>query len=287
MKFGRKDVLLVVMALVMVGIIGAAVVITTQSGSAATTTTWTVDFGDVPSPFSSGNVTTWTFADGAWSETSVTNGNRSVWMFANVSSGFSCRLSGASPIAVTIDFGGMPSPFNVGNNTLWTRSGSDWWVSSSSNYGHSMWTLQNMSPQAKCFSGQTVTSTITIDFIDSASPNNPGNLTTWTMINGVWTKTSVPNDGHSVWVFRNLTSKPSCFAQLQAAESIGGFGDTNSTYSAIGGVLIVSLAGLENQNNGGPGWQYYVNGIYAQRSCSLYYMSNGDQVVWMYKPLVS
>ena len=63
--------------------------------------------------------------------------------------------------------------------------------------------------------------------------------------------------------------------------------DTNTTYSYLGGVLIESIAGVQNQNNGGPGWQYYVNGVYANRSCSLYYLSNGGTVVWKYEPLGS
>ena len=91
------------------------------------------------------------------------------------------------------------------------------------------------------------------------------------------------------WSFRlgieNITSKPTCYAQLQVAEGIGGFEDTNASYSVIGGILIQGIGGLENQNNGGPGWQYYLNDVYALRSCSLTYLSNGDTVLWMYKPL--
>jgi hypothetical protein len=285
MKFSRKDALLAVLAVLLVAIIVLAVALTTQNGSAAATTTWTVDFKDVPSPLSSGDVTTWTYGGSTWTETSVSNGDRSIWMFENVSAEFACRISTAAPYTVTIDFGTMPSPFYAGNSTLWTKSGGEWSVSTSENNGRSVWMLRNVSAQTKCFSGQTVRSTITIDFVDSASPTDPGNLTTWTMVNGVWTKSSVPNDGHSIWVFVNLTSRPTCFAQLHAAESIGGFADMNTSYAQVGGVLIVSLAGLENQYSGGPGWQYYVNGVYAQRSCSLYYLSNGDQVVWMYRPL--
>jgi hypothetical protein len=208
-------------------------------------------------------------------------------MFANVSGGFACTLSGSSSDEVTIDFGRMPSPFNAGNNTHWSHFDGNWLVSSSSNGGHSLWTLQNVSANTKLSKGETVTSTITLDFVNSAAPSDPGNLTTWKKVGGAWAKTSVANGGHSVWVFENVTSGPTCLSQLWAAESIGGFGDTNATYPGVGGVLIQSIAGLENQQGGGPGWQYYVNGTYSNRSLSLYYLANGDQVVWMYKPLVS
>ncbi len=286
MKFSRKDALLAIMIVAVVVIAGAYVVLT-QPGGTATTTTWTVDFADTPSPVSPGNVTTWTYSNDAWSESSLPNGDRSVWMFANVSSGFECRMSSTAPYTVTVDFGGMASPFNVGNNTLWTRFSGAWMVDSSANGGHSIWTLQNVSAQTKLQRGETVTSTISVDFVNSASPTDPGNLTTWKQVNGIWTKISVANNGHSIWVFENVTSKPSCLYQLYAAEGIGGFGDVNATYPGVGGVLIQSIAGLENQMNGGPGWQYYVNGVYASRSLSLYYLSNGDHVIWMYKPLVS
>ncbi|MDD1769658.1 MAG: DUF4430 domain-containing protein [Methanomassiliicoccales archaeon] len=286
MKLTRKDALLAAVAAMMIVFV-TAFVLFTQTGSSASTTTWTVDFADTSSPVSPGNVTTWTYANGSWTVVSVTNGDRSVWMFTNVTSAFACSMSGSTPCTVTIDFAEMPSPFNVGNNTLWTHFDNTWFVSSSLNDGHSIWTLQNVSAQTKLQKGETVTAIITIDFVGTASPSDPGNLTTWTKVNGVWTKSSVPNGGHSIWVFVNVTSKPTCLAQLYAAEGIGGFGDTNSTYAGVGGVLINSIAGLENQMSGGPGWQYYVNGVYASRSCSLYYLSNGDQVVWMYKPLVS
>jgi len=281
MKVSGKDVVLVALAAVIIVVI-ALFGFPSPGSSNTTTATWTVDFADVPSPISPGNVTTWTYHSGAWGMTSVRNGNRSVWMFANVSADFACSKNGAM---VTIDFASLPSPTTPGNSTTWSRSGATWTSTTNANGGHSIWTLESMSADAKCFRGDTVTATLTIDFVNAASPTDPGNLTTWKKVGGVWTKTSVANGGHSVWVFENLTSKPSCFAQLQAAESIGGFRDTNSTYSLIGGVKIESLAGLENQNGGGPGWQYWVDGVYANRSSSLFYLSNGDEVTWMYKPL--
>jgi hypothetical protein len=172
-----------------------------------------------------------------------------------------------------------------GNITTWSYDQDTWTRGSDLNGGRSIWVLANMSSHSKCFKGTTVTTTLTIDFIDASAPTDPGNITTWSKVGNEWVKTSVANGGHSVWVFENMTSKPTCYAQLLLAEEIGGFGDTNVSYSDIGGILIQGLAGLENQNNGGPGWQYYLNEKYATRSCSLTYLSNGDTVVWKYMPL--
>jgi len=284
MRLSGKDIVLAVLAVVIVAVI-LLFGFPNQGSGTNITTTWTVDFAGTPAPIAPGNVTTWTFAGGAWTMSSVANGNHSVWVFSNITSESSCTRGEALPPSVTIDFVDMPSPMHQGNTTTWSYDQGIWTTDIDQNGGHSVWMLANMSAQSKCFKGDTVVTTITIDFVEASSPTDPGNLTTWTKVDNEWVKTSAPNDGHSVWVFVNVTSKPNCLAQLQVAEGIGGFEDTNVSYSAIGGVLIQGLAGLENQDNGGPGWQYYLNGVYANRSCSLSYLSNGDTVVWMYKPL--
>jgi hypothetical protein len=285
MKLNGKDLVLMGVSIIIVVTI-VLFGFPNQSSGTNVTTTWTVDFAAVPAPIAPGNVTTWTFADGAWTMNTVANGGHSVWVFSNITSQASCTKGGTSPLQVTIDFASMPAPMHQGNSTTWSYDQETWTKSVNQNNGHSVWLLSNMSSQCKCFKGDTVTTTLTIDFIDASAPTDPGNLTTWTKVGSEWTKTSVANGGHSIWVFVNLTSKPTCYAQLQVAEGIANFGDTNASYSEIGGILIQGLAGLENQNNGGPGWQYYLNGVYAHRSCSLNYLSNGDDVVWMYKPLV-
>ena len=285
MKLSAKDLVLIVISVVIVAAILLFGFPSPNTGTNATST-WTVDFADMPSPYAPGNATTWTFENGSWNTTTYRNGGHSVWLFCNMSSEANISISG-SPLTVVIDFGRMASPWNPGNRTSWTYDQGTWSGAVLGNSGHSMWTLANVTSQSKCFRGDTVTTTFTIDFMGADSPTDPGNLTTWTRTSEGWSKTSVANDGHSVWVFANVTSKPTAFDQLKAAEKIGGFNDTNSPYGYIGGIEIQSLAGLANSNSGGPGWQYYVNGVYANRSCSLYYLSNGDNVVWMYKPLVS
>jgi len=286
MRINGKDVMLAGLAAVIVAVILLFGFPNLGSGTNVTTT-WTVDFDGTPAPIAPGNVTTWTFDGGAWIMSSVANGGHSVWVFSNITSEASCTKGDTLPLGVTIDFASMPSPLHQGNTTTWSYDQGAWIKGVTLNDGHSVWVLANMPSQSKCFKGDTVKTTITIDFVGASAPTDPGNITTWTKIGSEWVKTSVANEGHSVWVFENVTSKPTCYAQLQVVEGIGGFEDTNVSYSEIGGILIQGLAGLENQNNGGPGWQYYLNGVYASRSCSLNYLSNGDIVIWMYKPLVS
>ncbi len=128
--------------------------------------------------------------------------------------------------------------------------------------------------------GDTVTATLTIDFAESQAPAYSGNLTTWTMIDGSWTITSVPNDGHSVWVFENMTSQSNCYEQLIAASSIGHF--TMQVQNQTLGTFVDSIAGVQNQDPG-AGWQYYINGVYANRACNLNAISNGDEIIWIYQ----
>jgi hypothetical protein len=285
MRLSGKDIVLAGLAVVIVAVI-LLFGFPDQSSGTNVTTTWTVDFAGTPAPIAPGNVTTWTFAGGAWTMSTVANGGHSVWVFSNITSQASCSKGDTLPLGVTVDFAGMPAPMHAGNTTTWSYDQGEWAESVALSDGHSVWALTNMSSQSKCFKGDTVTTMITIDFVGAASPTNPGNLTTWTKIDGSWLKTSVANNGHSVWIFENVTSKPTCYAQLLVAEEIAGFSDSNASYSSLGGIIIQGMAGLDNQNNGGPGWQYYLNGMYANRSCSLNYLSNGDTVLWMYKPLV-
>ncbi len=284
MRLSGKDIVLAGLAVAIVAVI-LLFGFPNQSSGTNVTTTWTVDFAGTPAPITPGNVTTWTFAGGAWTMSTVTNDGHSVWVFSNISSQASCTKSSMMPPGVIIDFAGTSAPMFPGNATTWMHGQDSWAKTSDPNDGHSVWVLANMSAQSKCFKGTTVTTTMTIDFVGASAPTHPGNITTWTKVGSEWVMTSVANGGHSVWVFENVTSKPTCYAQLLVTEAIGGFGDTNVSYSDIGGILIQGLAGLENQNNGGPGWQYYLNEKYATRSCSLTYLSNGDTVVWKYMPL--
>jgi hypothetical protein len=128
--------------------------------------------------------------------------------------------------------------------------------------------------------GSTVTATLTIDFAESQAPAYEGNLTTWTEVDGSWTTSTVSNGGHSIWVFENMTSKSNCYEQLMAASAIGHF--PMHVQNQTLGTFVDNIAGIENQDPG-AGWQYYINGIYANRACNLNAISNGDEIIWIYQ----
>jgi hypothetical protein len=128
--------------------------------------------------------------------------------------------------------------------------------------------------------GITVTTTLSIDFSEWQAPAYSGNLTTWTKVDGSWTITSVPNDGHGVWVFKNITSKSNCYEQLLAASSLAQF--SVHVQNQTLGTLVDAIAGVENQHPG-AGWQYYLNGVYANRACNLNAINNGDEILWIFQ----
>ncbi|MCX6651939.1 MAG: DUF4430 domain-containing protein [Methanomassiliicoccales archaeon] len=129
--------------------------------------------------------------------------------------------------------------------------------------------------------GETVTTTISIQFFDAPAPIHPGNLTTWALVGGEWHMTSASNGGSTTWVFKNVTSKSSCYEQLLEAGRIAPFHIDSRNESL--GIFVTAIAGEFNQEGGGPGWQYYVNGVYANRACSIITIDNGDQVAWKYQ----
>jgi hypothetical protein len=128
--------------------------------------------------------------------------------------------------------------------------------------------------------GNTVTATLTIDFAESQAPLYAGNLTTWTNVDGSWAVSTVTNGGHSVWIFENVTSKSNCYEQLMKASSLGHFAIHVQNQTL--GTFVDSIAGVQNQDPG-AGWQYYINGVYANRACNLNAISNGDEIMWIYQ----
>ena len=132
-------------------------------------------------------------------------------------------------------------------------------------------------------SDEDVTTDLTINFVDTAAPLNPGNITTWEMVGGEWQATTVANAGHSIWVFKNVSSESNCYMQLMEAASIADFhvGTQNQTL----GLLVISIADLTNQDGGGPGWQFWVNGVYGNRASNVIPIADGDDVEWKYMPL--
>jgi len=132
-------------------------------------------------------------------------------------------------------------------------------------------------------SEEDVTTTLSIDFVDTPSPMNPGNVTTWEMVDGEWQATTEANTGHSIWVFKNISTGSNCYLQLVEAASIASF--QVETQNQTLGLLVTSIAGLTNQLGGGPGWQFYVNGVYGNRACNVITIADGDNVEWKYMPL--
>ena len=128
--------------------------------------------------------------------------------------------------------------------------------------------------------GSMVTATLTIDFAESHAPAYPGNLTTWSKVDGSWTIASVPNAGHSIWVFENITSVSNCYGQLVAASNLGHF--AMHVQNQTLGTFVDNIAGIQNEDPG-AGWQYYINGVYANRACNLNAISNGYDVRWIFQ----
>ena len=125
MRINGKDIVLAGLAVVIVAVIllfGFPI----QGSGTNVTTTWTVDFAGTPAPIAPGDVTTWTFAGGAWTMTSVANGGHSVWIFTNTTSKVSCVKDNVPPSRITIDFGGMPAPMRPGNITTWSYNQNAW-----------------------------------------------------------------------------------------------------------------------------------------------------------------
>lgn len=134
--------------------------------------------------------------------------------------------------------------------------------------------------------GDKVTTTLVIDFWGTAAPLNPGNTTTWEKVGGTWQATTEAHNDtvNDRWVLKNISSGANCYLQLLAGASIGGFAVVTDNQTL--GMLVTSIAGLVNQEGGGPGWQYYVNEVYANRACNMVGVENGDIVEWKYRPLV-
>ncbi len=131
--------------------------------------------------------------------------------------------------------------------------------------------------------GVTVRGNLTIELADAPSPINQGMNTTWTLVGGSWTNTTTVNSlGQTVWIFENVTSNSSCYDQLLSASRIAGFSIESQNQTL--GLIVTSIGGASNLEFEGRAWQYYVNGVYANRACNIVTVANGDNVVWKYQP---
>jgi len=121
--------------------------------------------------------------------------------------------------------------------------------------------------------------TLKIDFGSEDSPLNPGNETVWTFREGEW-RTDVGPSNSSVWVFVNLSSERGTVLDcLVSAMGIAGTDMKTSEY--IYGTFIGSIAGVDNGRND-KNWLYWVNGEFANMASDVYYLEDGDTVLWKY-----
>lgn len=131
--------------------------------------------------------------------------------------------------------------------------------------------------------GEKVTTTVRFEFgsADVPAPINPGNDTVWTEVEGAWTSTTEVNaTGTTSWLFRNITSDSNGYDQLLAAARIGGFPVVHEDQTL--GLIITSIAGDSNLQYESRAWQYFVNGVYANKACNKYVLTDGDTVAWRY-----
>jgi hypothetical protein len=129
----------------------------------------------------------------------------------------------------------------------------------------------------------TVKSSLRIEFANAPAPLNQGENTTWTQVGGVWTPSVTSNlKGETIWTFVNVSSKSNCYDQLVSASRIAPFSVDSQNQSL--GLIVVSVGGDSNLAYEGRAWQYYVNGVYANRACNIVTVANGDNVVWKYQP---
>lgn len=121
---------------------------------------------------------------------------------------------------------------------------------------------------------------LVVDFNGPGGSINPGNVTTWTEVGGVWTSETQSNGGRTVWIFRNATSGPKVLDLVEACSSIGGFEVDTKHYVGMG-TFIEAIGGVQNERPG-RGWQYDVNGQYAGQACDLYTLNDDDIVTWVF-----
>lgn len=124
------------------------------------------------------------------------------------------------------------------------------------------------------------TATLVVDFNGSGGHINPGDKTIWTKVGNVWTSEKQSNGGHTIWVFRNVTSGSKVFDLLEACSAIAGFEIGTKNYVGMG-TLVEAIDQVYTEMYG-RGWQYDVNGEWANRACNLYALNDQDVVTWVF-----
>ncbi|MDP6154787.1 MAG: PQQ-binding-like beta-propeller repeat protein [Candidatus Thermoplasmatota archaeon] len=121
--------------------------------------------------------------------------------------------------------------------------------------------------------------TLKIVFGREDAPINPGNETLWTFRENQWLMETGPSNS-SVWTFTNISSdKGTVLDCLVNAMDVAGTDVETSEY--IYGTFIRSIAGVENGRND-RNWLYWVNGEFANMASDVYYLEDGDEVLWKY-----
>jgi len=121
--------------------------------------------------------------------------------------------------------------------------------------------------------------TLVVDFGGEDAPVNPGNKTVWSFNNSEW-QTDVGPSNSSVWVFLNISSERGTVLDcLTRAMEVAGTDLETSEY--IYGTFVSSIAGVDNGRNG-DNWLYWVNGEFANMASDVYYLEDGDVVLWKY-----
>lgn len=124
------------------------------------------------------------------------------------------------------------------------------------------------------------TATLVVDFNGSGGHVNPGDKTIWTKVGNVWTSEKQSNNGHTIWVFRNVTFESKVLDLLEACSVIGGFEVVAKNYVGMG-TFVEAIDQVHNEVPG-RGWQYDVNRQYANQACNLYALNDQDVVTWMF-----
>ena len=136
-----------------------------------------------------------------------------------------------------------------------------------------------------CLGGDSETrerslSSLTIDFMGEEGSINPGNLTVWENISGLWVQTTFSNQNVTEYVFLNI-SAANCLEQMEQAGELAGFEIEKVYYATLSSWFITTVDGSENEL-GGHNWQFWVNGEYAIEGADKIWLEEGDQVIWRY-----
>lgn len=121
--------------------------------------------------------------------------------------------------------------------------------------------------------------TIIIDFGPEKGPLNPKNRTTWELHGEKWNVTISPSD-RTVWCFMNVSSSSGTVLDC-LANALAMVDKETVTSQYIYGTFVASIAGVENGRNE-LNWLYWVNDDYANMASNVYYLEDGDVVLWKY-----